>query len=138
MLQSLIVDRSHPILVRAVLQKNLPTVKTLQAEDCLQMAMQSLVTEVSGCVRSPRLLQPSEAEHTTVVPAVFSYVSTPPKHCPDTQESMLRMRPNRAVGSRWFQRFGLLRCRWKRKKIRVRVGYQVHLSLVKLSIITSL
>ena len=94
---------------------NLPTVKTLQAEDCLQMAMQSLVTDVSGCVRSPRLLQPSDAEQTTVMPAVFSYVSTPPKHCPDTQESMLRMRAKRAVGSRWFQRLGLLRCRWKWK-----------------------
>ena len=49
-----------------------PTVNTLQADDCLQMAMQSRVTDVSGCVKSPRLLQPSAAEQMTVVPAVFS------------------------------------------------------------------
>jgi hypothetical protein len=36
------------------------------------MAMQSRVTDVSGCVRRPRLLQPSDAEQRTVVPAVFS------------------------------------------------------------------
>ena len=52
--------------------------KELQAEVCLQMAMQSLVTEVSGCESRPWDVQlPS---HSTVVPLVFSYVSTPPKH----------------------------------------------------------
>ena len=57
---------------------DLPTVKELQAEVCLQMAMQSLVTEVSGCESRPWDVQPPS--HSTVVPLVFSYVSTPPKH----------------------------------------------------------
>ena len=52
--------------------------KELQEEVCLQMAMQSLVTEVSGCESRPWDVQPPS--HSTVVPLVFSYVSTPPKH----------------------------------------------------------
>jgi hypothetical protein len=39
----------------------------------------------------------------TVVPAVFSYVSTPPKHWPDTDEFMLKKIERRRVGSKWFQ-----------------------------------
>ena len=76
----------------------------LQADDCLQMAMQSRVTDVSGCVNSPRLLQPSAAEQRTVVPAVFSYVSTPPKHCPATPLSNAKQKVRRKsrVGSKWF------------------------------------
>ena len=61
----------------------LPTVNEVQADDCLQMAIQSLVTEVSGWVKSILGLQ-NGASHITVVPEVFSYVSTPPKHCPLT------------------------------------------------------
>ena len=61
----------------------LPTVKELQLDDCLQIAMQSLVTEVSGCVSNPLEVH-SFSAHTTVVPEVFSYVSTPPKHSAET------------------------------------------------------
>ena len=50
---------------------HLPTVKMLQAELCLHMAMQSRVTEVSSCVTKPRILH-SESLHITVVPEVFS------------------------------------------------------------------
>ena len=49
----------------------LPTVKELQLDDCLQIAMQSLVTEVSGCVSNPLEVH-SFSAHTTVVPEVFS------------------------------------------------------------------
>ena len=49
----------------------LPTVKELQLDDCLQIAMQSLVTEVSGCVSHPLEVH-SFSAHTTVVPEVFS------------------------------------------------------------------
>lgn len=42
----------------------------LQAPVCLQMAMQSLVTEVSGWESSPWLEHP--ASQRTVVPLVFS------------------------------------------------------------------
>ena len=49
----------------------LPTVNVVQAEDCLHMAIQSRVTEVSSWVTRPRTLH-SEASHITVVPDVFS------------------------------------------------------------------
>ena len=49
----------------------LPTVKELQLDDCLQIAIQSLVTEVSGCVNNPLEVH-SFSAHTTVVPEVFS------------------------------------------------------------------
>ena len=49
----------------------LPTVKVVQADDCLHMAIQSRVTEVSSWVTRPRTLH-SEASHITVVPDVFS------------------------------------------------------------------
>ena len=59
-----------------------PTVKEVHEVDCLQMAMQSLVTADSGCARRPLEEQLSPPSHSTVVPDVFSYVSTPPKeHC---------------------------------------------------------
>ena len=49
----------------------LPTVNVVQADDCLHMAIQSRVTEVSSWVTKPRTLH-SEASHITVVPDVFS------------------------------------------------------------------
>ena len=49
----------------------LPTVNVVQADDCLHMAIQSRVTEVSSWVTRPRTLH-SEASHITVVPEVFS------------------------------------------------------------------
>ena len=49
---------------------DLPTVNELQAPVCLQMAMQSLVTEVSGWESRPWLEQPESQR--TVVPLVFS------------------------------------------------------------------
>ena len=57
-----------------------PTVNVVQADDCLHMAMQSLVTEVSSWVTRPLMLHSEALSHITVVPEVFSYVSTPPKH----------------------------------------------------------
>ena len=70
----------------------LPTVKELQLDDCLQIAMQSLVTEVSGCVSNPLEVH-SFSAHTTVVPEVFSYVSTPPKHSAETAGVVPMIRP---------------------------------------------
>ena len=49
---------------------DLPTVNELQAPVCLQMAMQSLVTEVSGWESRPWLEHPESQR--TVVPLVFS------------------------------------------------------------------
>ena len=51
-------------------ERDSPTVKELQDEVCLQMAMQSLVTAVSGWERRPWLVQPES--QSTVVPLVFS------------------------------------------------------------------
>ena len=48
-------------------QKFLPTVNEVQADDCLQMAIQSLVTDVSGCVSRTLGLQ-NGVSHITVVP----------------------------------------------------------------------
>ena len=45
--------------------------KDVQEVDCLQMAMQSLVTADSGWARRPLEEQPSPS-HMTVVPEVFS------------------------------------------------------------------
>ena len=90
----------------------LPTVNEVQADDCLQMAIQSLVTEVSGWVKSILGLQ-NGASHITVVPEVFSYVSTPPKHCPLTW--LLRLSK---VGNRWYQIYVVLRCLCKKKRKR--------------------
>ena len=50
---------------------DLPTVKELQLDDCLHIAMQSLVTEVSGWVNKPLEVHSFSAQ-TTVVPEVFS------------------------------------------------------------------
>ena len=94
----------------------LPTVNEVQADDCLQMAIQSLVTEVSGWVKSILGLQ-NGASHITVVPEVFSYVSTPPKHCPLTW--LLRLSK---VGNRWYQIYVVLRCLWKKKWGRFKIG----------------
>ena len=55
------------------------------------MAIQSLVTEVSGWERRPWEVQsPSQR---TVVPLVFSYVSTPPKHWPLTRLTSWEAKP---------------------------------------------
>lgn len=89
----------------------LPTVKTVQAEDCLHMAIQSRVTDVSSWVTSPRVLH-SLASHITVVPDVFSYVSTPPKHWP-LMASIRQLKLSKRVGSKWYQMCGDLRCLWK-------------------------
>ena len=51
-------------------KRDSPTVKELQDEVCLQMAMQSLVTAVSGWERRPWEVQPES--QSTVVPLVFS------------------------------------------------------------------
>ena len=45
----------------------LPTVNEEQADDCLQMAIQSLVTDWSGCVSRTLGLQ-NGVSHITVVP----------------------------------------------------------------------
>ena len=82
--------------------------KELQEEVCLQMAMQSLVTAVSGWERRPWEVQPESQR--TVVPLVFSYVSTPPKHWPLTPR--LTRWSAKPRTSRWTQMFGGQRWRW--------------------------
>lgn len=54
-----------------------PTVKPAHVGVCRQMAVQSRVMPVPGCVRMP-----CEAPNRNLTPVVFSYVSVPPKHCP--------------------------------------------------------
>ena len=46
-----LLRKNKAVLTKVVV--NLPTVKDMQDEVCLQMAMQSLVTEVSGCDSRP-------------------------------------------------------------------------------------
>ena len=82
-------------------ERDSPTVKELQDEVCLQMAMQSLVTAVSGWERRPWLVQPES--QSTVVPLVFSYVSTPPKHWASARLTRLAANPRTR---RWTQILG--------------------------------
>lgn len=89
--------------------KCLPTVKDLQVEAVLQIARQSLVTDVSGIVSRPRREHSWLSEQKTVVLGVFSYVHTPPKHCPFTFGVTIVTRITRH-GRRWYQMWLVRRC----------------------------
>ena len=91
-----------------------PTVKEVQEVDCLQMAMQSLVTADSGCARRPLEEQLSPPSQSTVVPDVFSYVSTPPKeHCAAAPVAAKAAK----AAARWKTRTA-----WETADAQVRVG----------------
>ena len=59
----------------------LPTVNAAQVGVWRQIAVQSLVIPVPGCVRMPCV-----APNTNFTPDVFSYVSVPPKHWPSNEQ----------------------------------------------------
>jgi hypothetical protein len=58
----------------------LPTVNAAQVGVWRQIAVQSLVIPVPGCVRMPCVVP-----NTNFTPDVFSYVSVPPKHWPNNE-----------------------------------------------------
>ena len=70
-MNEILCRKNHNLVIQKYCFYPLPTVKELQLDDCLQIAMQSLVTEVSGCVNNPLEVH-SFSAHTTVVPEVFS------------------------------------------------------------------
>lgn len=60
----------------------LPTVNAAQVGVWRQIAVQSLVMPVPGCVRMPCVVP-----NANFTPDVFSYVSVPPKHWPNNEQA---------------------------------------------------